>query len=509
MQNDMVIKDKVREMEWALECASRIFKEKHEAATRYLKKVMAAERTISDLSNKLVEKDDSLRNALSLLFEITPIDVRTRPSAIADKVSVIIPVNNGGEKLKGLLGMIRSQRKVNDIEIIVIDSGSSDNSKEIAAGFGAVIIDIPQKEFNHGMTRNTGAAKATGDYLVFTVQDALPINNYWLYNMVCPLIEYPRLAALSSKQFVKPEADLFSLWKNELLGTILGFEQDSMYTLLMDIGGIGLRAFDGATKRRLTFFDNVSSCVRRDIFGEVKFTPMMNAEDIDFGVKLLHKRKVIGYLNSTGVYHWHERGAVDVLKRHSIGSKANVHTLQNELPYLFSRYNITWDQLVAVIIGTYNLINLSISESNPVNSNPMTALKSLLSAIQKNINKHPDGIEKGLKRMRIQGDEGLNILYSMLFENAVRSPQNMYNFKQNILIPNIMNYLNQFSEYLLARHNTLSGREEDFVACIYKIYAMTVGDAIGAYYLEAESLNRVTSELNKIDEILAKGVCYQ
>jgi hypothetical protein len=38
--------------------------------------------------------------------------------------------------------------------------------------------------------------------------------------------------------------------------------------------------------------------------------------------------------------------------------------------------------------------------------------------------------------------------------------------------------------------------------------ALATGEALGAYYLEAETLNRLTPELKRIDRLLGKGVCY-
>ena len=98
------------------------------------------------------------------------------------KISVIIPVKNGAQTLKKCLSSIRSQTTDN-IEIIILDSKSSDDSKEIALQYGTKVIDIPEGEFNHGLSRNIGAREANGDYLFYTVQDAWLSENSLLEKM--------------------------------------------------------------------------------------------------------------------------------------------------------------------------------------------------------------------------------------------------------------------------------------------------------------------------------------
>ncbi len=503
-----LIEERLNELTWALECASRIFKIKHEASARQLRKLKASEAKIVNLLEKLAEKDRILQKALSFAYHITPVHIKNRPPTITSPVSVIIPVKNGGEQLRGFLQKIRSQRKVKDVEIIVIDSESTDNSLDIAMEYGAKVIKISQKEFNHGATRNLGAKEASGDFLVFTVQDATPINDYYLYNMICPFLEYPQLAALSSRQFIKPEADLFSIWTGESLIKSFGFDGDTIFSLSDISNDMNMEFFDSVTKRRLTFFDNVSSCVRKGVFKEIQFAPLINAEDIDYGVRLIERKKTLGYLTSTGVYHWHERGSDYVFKRNYIGTKANVYTLKNELQYFYDINNIGWEDLLANIAGLYDLISITVAELEKISPDPVGAIRSFVGALQKNIEIMPYRIEGRLEGKDFYKEKGLNLLLKEIVDDTSITPEQKYNFKHNFLISDFMKRFENFAAYISSRRYSLKDRENDFIACIYKIFAMIAGDALGAYYLEAETLNRLTPELKKIDYLLGKGVCY-
>ena len=72
--------------------------------------------------------------------------------------SVVIPVKDGEELLEEVLGGVRAR----GLELIVIDSGSSDRSPEIARAAGAQLIQIAPGEFGRSRTRNLGAQRSSG-----------------------------------------------------------------------------------------------------------------------------------------------------------------------------------------------------------------------------------------------------------------------------------------------------------------------------------------------------------
>ena len=77
-------------------------------------------------------------------------------------VSVVVPVKDGARHLEELLPAIASQRIDADVEILVIDSGSTDGSPALARSLGATVIEIEPGEFGHGRTRNLAAFESDG-----------------------------------------------------------------------------------------------------------------------------------------------------------------------------------------------------------------------------------------------------------------------------------------------------------------------------------------------------------
>ena len=95
-------------------------------------------------------------------------------------ISVVIPVKDGCAELARCLAGIGMQRVEEEVEIVVIDSGSTDGSVELARAAGAVVHEIPPETFGHGRTRNLGVGLSRGDVVVFTSQDAAADDDRWL-----------------------------------------------------------------------------------------------------------------------------------------------------------------------------------------------------------------------------------------------------------------------------------------------------------------------------------------
>jgi glycosyltransferase involved in cell wall biosynthesis len=87
-------------------------------------------------------------------------------------VSVVIPVRNGARYLGEAIESVLSQG-ISEIDVIVVDNGSTDGSRAVAESFGARVrlIDEPQPGAAHA--RNSGARLATGEYLAFLDADDL------------------------------------------------------------------------------------------------------------------------------------------------------------------------------------------------------------------------------------------------------------------------------------------------------------------------------------------------
>jgi glycosyltransferase involved in cell wall biosynthesis len=74
-------------------------------------------------------------------------------------------------------------------EFILVDSGSTDQTLDIAAREGVRVVHIKKSEFTFGRSLNYGCEAATGDTLVFISAHCIPLHDRWLENLIRPLRE--------------------------------------------------------------------------------------------------------------------------------------------------------------------------------------------------------------------------------------------------------------------------------------------------------------------------------
>jgi len=135
--------------------------------------------------------------------------------------SIILLVKNGERYLEELLDSVFAQRDAGQFEVVAIDSGSGDRSKEILRKFPLQLHEIPPQEFNHGATRNLGAKLACPDsqYLVYLTQDATPADASWLAHLIRPMQEDPEVGGVFSRHIPRPDAapalarQLLTVWQ--------------------------------------------------------------------------------------------------------------------------------------------------------------------------------------------------------------------------------------------------------------------------------------------------------
>lgn len=103
-----------------------------------------------------------------------------------DKISIIIPTLNESEFIKKTLDAVVSNKFYSLLpEIIVVDSGSSDNTLDIVSGYGTKIISYNQSESGKYELLNRGAEESTGEILLFLDADTLLPKNYDLLIESC------------------------------------------------------------------------------------------------------------------------------------------------------------------------------------------------------------------------------------------------------------------------------------------------------------------------------------
>ncbi len=211
-------------------------------------------------------------------------------------ISIIIPVKNGAETLAACLQKIVEQKYEGVKEIIVIDSGSSDNSVAIAISFGAKIIDVPQGEFNHGLTRNVGSAIANGELLYFTVQDAWLANDVMLQKIVEHFVDSEVESVTGMQAIPHDNTKNPALWFKRS-----GEPVAETYQFLPGV----FQELNPYKQKQICCWDNVNAMYRKSALLKQPFVKANLSEDMIWAKQALEKGWKIVRDPSILVYHYH------------------------------------------------------------------------------------------------------------------------------------------------------------------------------------------------------------
>lgn len=218
------------------------------------------------------------------------------------RVSVVTPVLNAEPYLRARLSAVFSQEPEPPAEVILVDSGSTDNTGGIAGTFDRVRV-APIENFSHGRARNLGAREAAGDVVVFLTQDALPENKQWLARLLESFGD-SRVAAAFSRQVAQPGASPMER-----------FFLDTHFP-----PGLPVRREQGK-KSQLgladAFFSNVSAAVRREVLLEHPFDEqLIMSEDQQFARDILEAGYATVYQPESVVVHSHDYTLWNIFRRY-------------------------------------------------------------------------------------------------------------------------------------------------------------------------------------------------
>ena len=226
----------------------------------------------------------------------------------APEVSVLLLTLDAMPGLPELLRRLGEQRVDARTELVAIDSGSRDGTAELLASRVDRLIRIPRERFDHGGTRNLGVEACRGERVALLVQDALPASPAWLAELVAPLGE-DAVAGAFSRQVPAPGAS--ALARHQLAGWVAADEVPRRVRL----SPAEFARLEPLERLRACAFDNVSSCLRREVWRAHPFPETPIAEDVAWGRRVLLAGYALAYAPRSVVVHSHDRGLRYELER--------------------------------------------------------------------------------------------------------------------------------------------------------------------------------------------------
>jgi rhamnosyltransferase len=238
-------------------------------------------------------------------------------------ISVVIPVKNGARWLRDLLEHLHSQTLAQTMEIIVIDSGSTDESISICREYHAIVHEIAPSTFNHGLTRNLGVDLSKGEFVLMTVQDALPVENTFLEELIKGFKD-DSVVAVCGLQVVPALSDTSPLsWHRPISPPEISYYEFD-----------NLSAFDSLgpqEKRYVCRWDDVCAMYRRSVISKLRFPEISFGEDMAWCKEALRRGYKICYHPAAKVYHHHHESG-DILYRRFFAEYFSAYQLFGLLP---------------------------------------------------------------------------------------------------------------------------------------------------------------------------------
>jgi glycosyltransferase involved in cell wall biosynthesis len=209
------------------------------------------------------------------------------------RVSLVVRTLNEARYLPELLQGVEAQQLHGlNVETVIIDSGSTDGTLQIAREHGCVIAHIRREEFSFGRSLNRGCEAASGHILVFVSGHCVPTDEHWLQQLCQPIIDgqatysYGRQVGGPDSRF--SECRIF----------------EKYYPLQSRVPQQGF------------FCNNANSAIHRDAWAEHRFDEELTGlEDMELAKRLVAGGGKVAYVAEACVYHHHQESWAQVKRR--------------------------------------------------------------------------------------------------------------------------------------------------------------------------------------------------
>ena len=217
-------------------------------------------------------------------------------------VTIIIRTYNEERYLRQLLEAIAAQDLGANrlgapgdlqVETLLVDSGSTDRTVEIAQSHGVTICHIPASQFSFGRSLNLGCERAAGDILVFISGHCVPQAATWLRALIHPIVTGS--AVLTYGRQVGGDSTLLS-------------ESEVFSKLYPDRSAIPQEGF---------FCNNANAALSSAVWRRHRFDEeLLGLEDMHLGKRLVESGFRIGYVAEAPVVHYHHETWAQVRRRY-------------------------------------------------------------------------------------------------------------------------------------------------------------------------------------------------
>jgi len=222
------------------------------------------------------------------------------------KCTIVIRCLNEEQHIGRLLSGIM-QQSIQDFEIIIVDSGSTDATLSIASRYPIKILTIRPEEFSFGRSLNIGCQAAQGEYIVVVSAHVYPVYKDWLEQLLALFLDQ-KVGLVYGKQRGGPnskysEHQVFSRW----------FPEESN------------------PNQNHPFCNNANAAVRRLLWKTLPYDETLTGlEDLDWAKRSMHQGHKIAYSARAEVVHIHDESMIKIYNRYRREAIAMKHSFPQE-----------------------------------------------------------------------------------------------------------------------------------------------------------------------------------
>jgi len=233
--------------------------------------------------------------------------------------SIVIRAYNEEKYIRRLLEGIR-QQTVKDVEIILVDSGSTDSTVSIAESFGAKIVHIPSAEFTFGRSLNFGVRAASRERIVIASAHVYPVYPDWLEILLRPFQD--KQVALTYGKQRGYEGSKYS-------------EHQIFHQWYPDVGNLN---------QETAFCNNANAAIRKNLWDAHPYDETLTGlEDLEWGRWAQGQGYKIAYVAEAEIIHIHNetpRGVYNRYRREAMALR-RIYPETNFNIYDFLRLTVT------------------------------------------------------------------------------------------------------------------------------------------------------------------------
>jgi glycosyltransferase involved in cell wall biosynthesis len=207
--------------------------------------------------------------------------------------SIVIRAFNEEKHIGRLLDGI-AQQTVKDVQVILVDSGSSDNTVSIAKKHAVDVVNISPHEFTFGHSLNVGISQAKADLVLIASAHVYPVYPDWIERMLEPFrdekiaLVYGKQRGVAASQF--SEQQIFTHWYPD----------------------------DSQPQQDHPFCNNANAAIRKALWQEHPYDESLpGLEDLEWAQWTFDQGYKIAYIAEAEIIHVHNESWRGVHKRYT------------------------------------------------------------------------------------------------------------------------------------------------------------------------------------------------